>query len=250
MKTILIIATTIFPFLALADGKNEDDCYEKVIKVCPNKKLKPKPKAPVVVPEPPVCPACPKPKTIVVETVETITKLVPVPVPMPPVPCKHGLCPKEPPVVVGGRLALGLSALDPYTTGLVGLRLEFPKAYLGIDVFSQLQQGVGSQLLVYAYRGPVFKFHLIDLGFLITGSPFQLPNDKDIPRRVDLLLGMGIQVKLTCHLAFTADLRFDIPDPVKLANCPCDHGRRINAENAVGNAMAASQLYLGLLVHM
>lgn len=43
-------------------------------------------------------------------------------------------------------------------------------------------------------------------------------SDQDINRVIDLRLGMGVQIKVSCHVKLTIDWRVSIPDPVKLYN--------------------------------
>lgn len=241
-----LLSTILLLSLSVPAYADDDGCYYKTVKVCPLKhKAKPKPAPVVVLPvESPACPPVLAP--IVVEKVKTVEKKVFVPVKACPI------CPPEGPVVVGGHAALGLGVRDPYVSGMLGLRLRFPQAWLGLEVFSALQYGVGFQGLVYVYQGPVVKVHVIDPGVLVTGSPFSYLGEKDVHRRVDLLLGAGVEVKLMCHLALTADWRVGIPDPRYLAEhqtCDGSCPRHVNPGNTVGNAFATNQLFLGLLVH-
>lgn len=234
-----------------ACGERTGQCYTRITTACPIAK-KPAPPKPAPAPAPVVeyrdrvvvkfiDVLVPGPTLIV-----TRTKYVRVPR-VPVLKCPG--CGPEGDVVFGGWAALGLGVRDPYTSGNIGLLLQVPKAYVGLRVYSALQYGVGVQFLPYVYRGNRVQVHVLDPGYLITGGPFKYLSDPDVPRHIDLLVGAGVQVKLTCHLALTADLRTAIPDPTKLKDCVGSSGQRVDAAAAVGNAFAATQLLVGLLLH-
>lgn len=247
MRSILLAIALLLALPAhAAPARDGNGCYQKLVTVCPIKKLKPK----VVV----------TPAPIIEYRDRIVEKRVEVPVPGPTIIVTHTKyvkvpvlkcpgCGPEPEAVLGGWAAIGLGVRDPYMSGNIGLLLQIPKAYVGLRVYSALQYGVGVQFLPYVYRGSRVQVHVLDPGFMITGAPFKYLSDPDVPRTVDLLIGAGVQVKLTCHLALTADLRTNIPDPTKLKDCVGSHGERIQAANAVGNAFAATQLLVGLLLH-
>lgn len=202
-----------------------DGCY--YIKVCPTVKKHKKAVAAavVVVPVIPVCPPLLAPVIIAA---------------VPPGCPEHKF-------IVGGHLSLGLGVQNPYVSGRVGLRFEIPKAYLGLDLFSMFQYGVGAQLLPYVYRGKRVAIHVVDPGFLVTGSPFDYWSDKDVHRRIDILAGVGAEIKLTCHLAALVDYRVDIPG--KFGSCDrCVDGKKLDVQREIGNAFAASQVFVGLMV--
>ena len=229
MKSIILLLALAVTAQA---AEKEPKCYTKTITVCPVKKHK---KPPIAIPLP---------------LIEYREKKVFVPVAV-VAPCVDALCPDKP-FIVGGHLAIGLGVRDPYVSGMAGIRLHIPKAHLGLEVFSAFQYGVGAQLLIYPYQGRRVNLHIIDPGFLITGSPFDQFGEKDIARRVDLLLGLGVEVKIICHLSLTADWRVGIPDPGKIArddSCGPNCSRRIDAGATIGNAFASSQIFLGVLVH-
>lgn len=256
MKTLALI-TLLLPSLALADGElgkvGKDGCYTKIIKVCPTKKKKPAPVVVVPPPEPPAAAPAPEPVpctptviTLYKPVYRTVYKTKYVKV-LPP-PCE------ELPVLFGPRVALGLGLRDPYVSGLLGVRLEIPKAYLGLDVYSQLQYGVGIQALIFAYRGPIVKVHVLDPGVFVTGDPFKYISAPDVPRRLDMVLGAGLSVKVHCNVELTADWRVNIPDPKLLneKNGVCDGincGQALDSRAVVGNAFAQSQLLLGVYFH-
>lgn len=216
-------------------AKDDPSCHW--VKVCDVKKHK-KPVAsdPVIITwETWEIPAvCPPPTTVFV-----------------PVAAAAGLLCPDKRFYVGAHLSLGLGLQDPYASGRVGIRFEIPAIYLGLDVGSLFQYGIYGNLLVYVYRGHRVRVHVLDPGFLVTGSPFKYISDSDIKRRVDLTLGVGVEVRLICHLDLIADWRVSVPDPGKLHDCngQCDNGRSLSASRAVGNAFSESQLYIGLMVH-
>lgn len=222
-----------------------EECYQKTITVCPTKRKKPLPKpapAPVFVD-----------REVVVEKEVVKVEGILVPVPVEKVIYRDKLiCPRCPPDrnSIGIFGELGLMAQDPYATGMLGIRLQFPKAFLGAQIFSQLQYGLGAQLLTYVYRGDRLKVHVGDPGVLfpLFGNYLTV---RDVPRDWDLIVGAGAQYRLLCNLDLIADLRVDIPDPVKLANRDCvgKDGQRIDTWNALGNALAGTQAFVGLLFH-
>jgi hypothetical protein len=224
LKSLIALLTLSLSTVASAKTKPDaDGCY--YIKVCNPKKHKKAVAAVVVVPVVPVCPPLLAPIIIAA---------------LPPGCPDHKF-------IIGGHLSLGLGVQDPYVSGRVGLRFEIPKAYLGLDVFSLFQYGVGAQLLPYVYRSNRVAVHVIDLGFLVTGSPFDYLADKDIHRRIDILVGAGIEIKLTCHLAALVDWRVDIPG--KFGSCDrCVNGQKLDVGREIGNAFAESQVFVGLLV--
>jgi hypothetical protein len=221
-------------------------CYMRLTMVCPTVK----PKKKVVVAPVPVVPDC-KPDYRVVTRTEYKYITVPgapYPVAVPVAVPFERKCNESQDAIVGLHLGVGVGARDPYVSGQIGLRFKYRPAYVGFEVFSALQYGVGIQSLAYVYQGPRVSVHVLDPGVLIPFSNKNLLSDRDIPRKVDLLLGAGVEVKILCHLAFTADIRTDIPDPAKLKDCVGSTGERIQAAKAVGNAFADTQVVLGLLV--
>lgn len=252
----IALALCLLPTAALADGQ-PGQCYQKTITVCPYKKPKKKKVLPPPVvekTEKPVCPEVPHDVTVhVVCETKTVTRTRVVEVPK----CPGHPCRKEPKVVFGGYAALGVGVRDQYVQGNLGLQLEVPKAHLGLRAFSALDKGVGFQALIYAYRGDKLKVHVVDPGVLITGDPFNYTNNTDVPRRVDLLLGAGIQYRVLCNLDLTADWRVNIADPVTLADkdgvvqTSGPHaGKYLDAAHVVGNSFSSSQILLGVLLHL
>jgi hypothetical protein len=162
-------------------------------------------------------------------------------------------------------LAIGVGAQAPWSTGLIGARLEFPSAYLGLEPFLSLPYGGGVDGLVYAYRGKTVQFYPLSVGFMLNwnyhsdhdaffGTKARFLSDQDIDRLIDLRVGAGLQVKVACGVKLTIDWRVSIPDPVKLAredgvchNCGTHGSRALDAGAAVGNAFAQSQLLVGVL---
>lgn len=277
MKTFIVaLALCLLPTMALADGEvcaPDPSC----VTVCcqgnkpvysypalvPTVKKKPRKKKPVVVkpapkPEPAPCQCqkphacnCPAKPPVIVVIQRPLERVAPPPV------CKDKGCRKEPKVIVGGYVALGVGVRDQYVQGNVGLQLEFPKAYLGLRVFTALDKGVGFQALLYPYRGDKLKVHILDPGVLVTGDPFNYTNNTDVPRRVDLIFGAGIQYRLLCNLDLTADWRVNIADPGMLADrngvlitSGPRTGQFLDAPHVVGNSFSSSQVLVGLLLHL
>ena len=249
MKTL--ISLLLLTSIAYAKPKvDKNGCYTKTITVCPLHRPKPKP---IAIPAP-----------LVQIEYKTLEVKVPVPVPVTVYKDRVRLihvpfcpsCPPEPNMVVGLRFGLGLSVQDPYTSGLLGVRLRWPKAWLGLDAYSNFQYGFGFQALFYVYQGTRHggrvNLHLIDPGVLVTGSPFRNLGQTDVRRNVDLLFGGGLEISLNCHVALTLDARTGIIDPSVLADggtCRGRCGRRIDRGTAVANGFADTELLLGLLAH-
>lgn len=234
-------------------------CYTKTITVCVPKKHKVKVKQGPLVVVPPtqivVPPLVVPPVQVTITPI--VTRVVRVPVPCNREHVKECRKDKDKKVVVGGYVALGVGVRDQYVQGNVGLQLEFPKAYLGLRAFSALDKGVGFQALLYPYRSERLKVHIIDPGVLVTGSPFNLTNNTDVPRRVDLIFGAGIQYKLLCNLDLTADWRVNVADPGMLARdngvvrTSGPHaGQFLDAAHVTGNSFSSSQVLVGLLLHL
>jgi hypothetical protein len=256
---LLCLVTPAFGAESHAPGT----CYQKTITVCVPKKPKVKKHPLVVVQQPPaptppsvvVPPLVVPPIQVTITPIRTVERRVDVPCNREHVKdCKKD---KDKKVVVGGYVALGVGVRDQYVQGNIGLQLEFPKARLGLRIFSALDKGVGAQALIYPYRSERVKVHIIDPGVLVTDSPFNLTNNTDVPRRVDLLLGAGVQVKLVCHLDLTVDWRVNIADPGmlvrddgKVITSGPHAGTYLDAAHVTGNSFSSSQVMLGLLLHI
>jgi hypothetical protein len=209
--------------------------------VCPT--VKPKHKKVVPVPAP-VVPDC-KP-TYVIRDVK-----VPVPAPYPVLVWAHDKCHESQENDVGLHLGVGLMARSPYGFGQIGLRYKYRPAYVGFEVFSDLQYGVGLQTLAYVYQGPIVSVHVVDPGVLVPFTSKYLLGVGDVHRHVDLLLGAGVEVKVACHFAVTADWRVGLPDPLYVKDhdaCTGSCGQRLEPAHVFGNAFASSQVILGLLI--
>lgn len=267
MKNVLVmLSALLFSSIAFADvGVSEAppvkpagvQCHNVVICKLPvhKKKKKVLPPAKVVV----LKPTPGTPKVVVVHQKEYVR--VPVLVKVKEVEkCKEKVCKSESrTVIVGGHIGLGAGALPGYASGNLGLRLEIPKALMGFEVFLSAPYGVGADAMLYVYRGSLVKVHILDAGFLLNfqncGGPtsvckYNLSNQQ-FARRIDLIFGAGIQVKLHCNLDLTADWRVDVPDPVGLYNHRNDTVSvpYLNDSNVFKNSFGSSQLILGLTFH-
>ena len=211
----------------------------------------------VVPPEPSLPPPVAPPPPVVV--------VVPPPV-IPAKPCALPVvCPADSTrFVPSAHLAVGVGVRPPWASGLVGLRMEFPSVYLGLEPFMSIPYGVGVDGLVYAYRGKTVQFYPLAVGFMLNwnynqssgafGSPNKFLSNQDVNRLVDLRLGLGVQVKLKCQIRLSIDLRTNIVDPVKLSkesgichNCSNGRAFALNSKNTVINSLAETQLLVGLL---
>jgi hypothetical protein len=239
MKTLLVLLGLLVAAPAVAS--EPVDCYSKTVLICPSHRPKVHKKPKIVI----------KPGPLIIY--RDVEKRVEVPVKVPVyVPLYQALscpgCGPDRKVVVGAWAALGVGVRDPYLTGNVGLYLRLPRIYLGARVYSVLQYGVAVQILPYVYQGARVRVHIVDPGVLITGRPFALLGERDLQRRVDFLFGAGAEVKLTCHLDLTLDLRTALPTELSRSCNGCG-GTRIDAGHVVGNAFASTQLLAGLLFH-
>lgn len=205
---------------------------------------------------PPVVPVAP-PVVVVVPPTPVVVVAPPVVVPL----CVVG-CPPEGVVNTSLHLAVGVGAQNPWVSGLAGVRVEFPKVYLGLEPFVSVPYGVGLDGMVYAYRGKVVQFYPLSVGFMLNFNYNKDPvfgktkflSDQDVNRVVDLRLGAGLQIKLACKIKLAIDWRVSIPDPVKLANnngicreCATNGARALDAGTATKNAFAQSQVLVGIL---
>lgn len=266
-KVILALALCFVAAPAFADkpapAPVHHKKHKKVVVVVPPPAP---PVAPPVVVEPPVVP----PAVVVVP---------PPPAPVPPpkavfVPKKLcGLKPSCPDweskgFIPEAHLAIGVGAQAPWASGLLGLRMEFPVGYggLGIEPFISIPYGVGADVMIYAFRNKVVQVYPISVGAMINwnynqdhgafGTNAKFLSDQDVNRLWDLRLGAGVSVKLACHVFLALDWRVSIPDPVKLnaedhicQNCGKGGASRyLDANTAVANAFAQSQLYVGVLI--
>jgi hypothetical protein len=247
MKSIIALILLISTVSYAKPKLDSNGCYQKTITICPlHKPNKPVPK-PIVVPAP-----------LVQIEYKTVEVKVPVPVTvyrdrtkLVPVPYCPG-CPPEGNMVVGLRLGLGLSAMDPYTSGLVGVRLRWPKAWLGLDAYSNLQYGFGFQLLFYPYQGRRVNLHFLDLGVRVSPAPFRNYGEADIRRNIDLLFGAGAEIRVGCYTYLGIDLVSHIPDPALLSDkstCRAGSCSRVDVSHVIGNALANTQLFLSVIFH-
>ncbi len=264
MKTLIIATILALAAPAFADGApgpaahKPGECYQKTITVCVPKKPRVKVKKHPLVVVPPtqivVPPLVVPPIQVTITPTRTVVREVPVPCNRPH--AKDCKLDKDKKVVVGGYAALGVGVRDQYVQGNVGLQLEFPKARLGLRAFTALDKGLGLQALIYPYRSEKVKVHIIDPGIIFEPGSFNLTNNTDVPRSVDLIFGAGVQVKLACHLQLLLDWRVNVADPVRLAR---EDGklyqtgpntyRYLDAAHVIGNSFSSSQLMLGLLFH-
>lgn len=281
-KIILALVVCLVPSLALADGEMCSPDPSCVTICCqgnkpvysypalvPTVKKKPRKKKPPVV-KPAACPCQPKacncpspvvvpplvvpPIQVTITPIRTVVREVPVPCNKPH--AKDCKLDKDKKVVVGGYATLGVGVRDQYVQGNVGLQLEFPKARLGLRAFTALDKGLGLQALIYPYRSERLKVHIIDPGIVFTPGSFNLANNTDVPRSLDLIFGAGVQVKLACHLQLLLDWRVNVVDPVrlgqedgKLYQTGPNTYRYLDAAHVIGNSFSSSQLMLGLLFH-
>lgn len=218
--------------------------HKKIVVVVPRKPKKP----PVVVAPPLVFPP-----VVIMKPPVAPPAIVVLPCPV--------VCPPEGTSVVSLHLGVGVGARQPYVSGLIGLRIEFPTVYLGVEPFISIPFGAGIDGMVYAYRGKVVQVYPLSVGFMVNfnhsadgvfGAGNRFLSDQDINRNIDLRLGAGVQIKINCFLKLAIDWRVSIPDPVKLGNgtcynCGTSGAERINGVAAVKNALAESQLMVGLL---
>lgn len=249
MKKIILtlLCLTLLPVgIAKADGEtNVPDCKPDEVLVCRPKVVKRKKRRPPKPPAPPTVtvvtvPGDPPPPVVVEKVVDRIV------IRELRLPCPETGCPPEEGTEVGFRLALGLSARDQHTRGLVSLRLEWPKTPFGLDVFSEFQYGVGAQVLLYPYRSQRIAIHVVDPGVLVTGDPWSYSHDADVERRVELLFGAGLQLRVACHVWLTADVRTGVPLSDDYGCCV--EGKKLDASRVVGNAFGSTTLFLGVMV--
>lgn len=214
----------------------------------------------VVAPPPPV--EEPPPVVVPPPVTPPVAKLPPKKV------CLKPTCPdyENKVVIPSGHLGVGVGVQAPWASGLVGVRLEFPKAYVGLEPFLSVPFGAGIDGMVYAYRGKVVQFYPLSVGFMLNfnynqsqgvfGTSNKFLSIQNVDRLIDLRVGAGLQVKVACHVSLTFDWRVSIPDPVKLANedgvcrfCSKNgNAYALDAGAVVGNAFAESQFMVGVLV--
>jgi len=264
MKKVILVLATLCCFVAPAFAD----------KPAPPPHKKHKHKVTVVVPPPaPVSPPVVEAPPVVLPPPVVVPPPAPVPPPKPVfVPKKIcGLKPTCPDwesrkFIPEAHLAVGVGAQAPWASGLLGLRMEFPVGLgaFGIEPFVSIPYGVGADFMIYAFHNNVVQFYPLSVGAMINwnygqktgafGTNARFLSDQDINRLWDLRLGAGVSVKLACHVFLAFDWRVSIPDPVKLAKddhvcVNCGNGSHyLDANTAVGNAFAQSQLLVGILV--
>lgn len=252
MKKILVLVLLGLSALAFADKPAPHFIH--------NKK---KPKVVITLPPPPplvIMPMPIPPDKVLPPSLIVITPTVLLPpvVKLPIKVCKF--CPSEGSVVTNLHLSIGIGVQQPWASGIAGVRLEFPKIFLGVEPFISIPYGIGMDGLIYAYRGKFVQFYPLSIGFMLNwnyGNSTTFPSylsDPDIARLIDLRLGMGLQIKLACHVKLAIDLRTSIPDPVKLSRddgvcqfCSNSTAHALDTKTAVANAFAQTQFIVGLL---
>jgi hypothetical protein len=263
MKTQIILATLLLSTLAFAGGNNPDEvecpygitCHDAKCVCTPGPTRKAKAKkakpAPVIVRIPEE--AMPPPVPAITET-PVVTPATQ------PAPAKTEATqpqPAEPKLVVGARVGFGFGARGPhFTEGLLGFRLHYLPAHLGVELYNLFDYGLGAQLLVYPYQGTKLNVHL-NTGFLGFGQ--HKLSTVDVPREWDLTLGAGLEYRLFKNLALTADWRWAMPSPVFVAENGWpkfdgssqilgQNGRYLDVKRVVGNSLTESHLVLGLML--
>lgn len=244
---IAIVLSLLLAVPALAGGPGPEEpknaCYQKTITVCPLKK--PKPKPPVVKPEPEVKVV---EKVVEVEKIVYVDRVVEKVVEVPARPADAPVAPAGPTFGVGARAAVGtMYEGAPHVFGLVGVRGRWFPARLGVELNTQFYWGHAAQLMVYPVQGK-FSWHL-DAGAL--WFYHNSLATQDVPRKWDLTVGTGIEWNFMKNVSFTADLRTAIPNPWVMAKyAPVDaNGRYLNVGNTIGNSFVGSQLMVGLMAH-
>lgn len=156
-----------------------------------------------------------------------------------------------------GHVAVGVGARVPHWSGLLGLRVAFPKVHLGAEVYTPFQYGLGFQGLVYPIETKNVNWHL-NLGVLGLGKSFL--STQDVPRTWDLTVGTGVEIALVKHLALAIDWRMSVPSPVFIADHSSpvysngnqvtgEAGRYLDVKHVLGNSFTQSQLLVGLLFY-
>lgn len=149
------------------------------------------------------------------------------------------------PFLVAGILgAAGTSWCQPQPLfGLLGLRLRIPAIHLGAEAYTEFYWGSGVGVLLYPVQTRAINWQ-VNLGaYWFQRRPYVLA---DVPRRLDLTAGTGLEISILPHLALTADLRTRIPNPVALSML---EGQGLSVGNAVSNGLLQTQLMLGLMIH-
>lgn len=155
---------------------------------------------------------------------------------------------------LGVRAAMGLGCCSPYTSALLGFRVASDRNYLGLDVYSAFNYGVGAQVLLYGFRSHGLNVHVLDVGVLATGGAFDYLSASDVPRRVDLTLGFGVESRLTEDVSLTVDWRWVVPSPSYLARHGgkenASNGRYLDTDSVVWQSFRQSQVLLGIMVNL
>ena len=251
---ILLALAMAIPALASAEEHKPGECYQKTITVCVPKK--PKKKKAAVVAAPPtgdvvVPPLVVPPVQVTITPV--VTRVVKVPEPCNRPHVEDCINEQKPQLGIYGELGVGVR--DQYYQANLGLRLTIPKARLAIQAFSVINRGVGFQALIYPYRGKRVQVHILDPGAQITGfGVFDSINNTDVPRKVDLIFGAGVDINLKCNLKLLVDWRVNLADPVylaqedgKLYQTGPNSYKYLDAAHVTGNSFSSSMLMVGLL---
>jgi hypothetical protein len=216
--------------LILAASPVENQCVQKTITVCPTKKVVKKKK--VIKKATTVAPCCQQPvvvnNNVYVQQAQAQSQV--------------SLTAYEPTwASFGVRGGLGLWSCAPHYFGFVGLRAKFPLVHLGLDLTYQFNYGVGVQGLFYPIQTSFISWHL-DAGILFAHrTPLSV---QDVPRKLDLTVGTGLEFKVFPIVSLTADWRYSFPTPYIYGKMS-----GLNAANIMGNALYRSQLMLGVMLH-
>lgn len=257
MKTTLLLLFISSTALAASPshGEEKHQCYQKVITVCPTKKPRPKPK--------------PNPEPVVVvkevevvrevEVVKTVEVVREVPAAQPPESSESDFK-----FTLHGAVGVGVKdAGDDWASasGMVGLRFQHKPSRLGAEAYSSLDRGVGLDVMFWTLQGQRLSHH-IHLGVHFSGANFNKFSVDDVPRSFDLTAGTGIEIPVTKKLDITVDWKMRIPNPIFILKNDSPKldvdgnqlfgpgGKYLDGWNVLGNSLAQSQVFVGVLYRL
>lgn len=146
----------------------------------------------------------------------------------------------KPRFLAGLRGAGAMTLCGPIFFGQLGLRLNALPIHLGLDVFTEFGYGSGASLLVYPIQTPIVMWHL-NAGVMafFNQNVYVVP---DLPRRLDLTVGTGLEFHVFPHLWVTVDYRLRMPNGVAIAQTGRSFG------SVLGESFTESQVLVGLML--
>lgn len=152
--------------------------------------------------------------------------------------CQFNLAVGGAPWMAGYENLFG-SSTTAVITGRVGVRLRMPKyTPLVLDVSVVFPHGIGATIGVDVVHTDRVRLHIGDAGLFVNATvPVSVAR---LERNIDLVVGLGLEVKLTKTVSVTLDWRVFLPPPISTMRSYGDFARPLFDE-----AFKGGQVWIG-----